>query len=89
MVYQQICKESQPSKKMWTVSCALVGVATCVTSFVAYSIIIGSAFLMHAALYYLSIAAALVGLGLCAAGVVYFDKDPAYSQGFETSPKDE
>ena len=89
MVYHQLCKESQPSKKMWTVSCAVVAGAICMASFVAYSVIVGSAFLMHAALYYLSIVAALGGLGLCAGGVVYFDKDPAYSQGFDESTKDQ
>ena len=86
LVYQQIYKDqsSGPNKNMWMASCGAIASAVCLVAFVAYSTVMGSAFLLHSLLYYGCVSLAVAGVGLCVAGVVYFDKDPgAFQQGFE------
>ena len=62
---------------MWMISCGIVGALTILFTVLAYQIVINSAFLMHAMLYYGCIALALAGTGLCVSGAIFFDKEGA------------
>ena len=56
----------------WRVSCALVGVAVAVCAWLVFNIVISSTFIVHALLHYAAVVVAVIGLGLGAAGTLYF-----------------
>lgn len=83
MMYNQIHKDKLvASHKMWMISCGTVSVAGSLGAYLAYSIIIGCSFFLHALLYYGCVMTSLAAIGLCVSGMVFFDKEGVV-EGFE------
>ena len=79
MVYKAIHKDSNPSHRMWMISCGLISAAIILKSYLIYNIIMACSFLMYGVLYYGSVLVALFGIGLGVSGMVFFDKEGAGS----------
>jgi len=73
------------AKTAWMGACGLVGVAVTIAVWLLFTIVVASSFIIHAVLYYAAVIVGFVGLGLGAAGALYFGNDMQASRPAETS----
>jgi len=62
-------------KTMWMASCGLVSVAVALAAWLIFNLIVASSFIIYSILHYAAVITGLAGLGLGAAGALYFSKD--------------
>jgi len=63
------------SKTAWMGACGVVGLAVTVAAWLAFYVIIASSFIIQGVLHYAAVVTGFVGLGLGAAGALYFSKE--------------
>jgi len=63
------------SKTMWMAACGLVGVTVTIAAWLLFTLIMATSFIIHGMLLYAAIITGIIGLGLGAAGALYFSKD--------------
>jgi len=69
--------KTRHSHTIWMVCCGIISFLIILKSYLAYQLIMASAFIFSKILYYGAIAISLFGVGLGVAGMVFFDKDGA------------
>ena len=75
-IYKLLNKdETKPSYKMWLISCGVTCVLSIIVAFVLYFITHAATFILHVLLFYACIVVALLGIGLSASGMLFFDKE--------------
>jgi len=66
---------SLDSKTVWMAASGLVGVAVAVAAWLLFTVIMASGFIIHFLLHYAAVISGMMGVGLGAAGALYFSKD--------------
>lgn len=63
------------SYRLWVVACVLVSTAMTLASFLVYKIVVASAFIVKALLFYGLLTVALVGIAMAVAAVALYDRN--------------
>ena len=63
------------TKIVWMAVCGLVGLAVAITAWLVFNVVMASSFIIYGILHYAAVVTGIVGIGLGAAGALYFSKD--------------
>jgi len=63
------------AKIVWMAACGLVGLAIAIAAWLVFSVLMASSFIIYGILHYAAVVTGVVGIGLGAAGALYFSKD--------------
>jgi len=68
------------TKIVWMAACGLIGLAVAVTAWLVFAVLMASSFIMYGILHYAAVVTGIVGVGLGAAGALYFSKEMQLSR---------